>query len=243
MGFLDLGEVNGAGSLTVIETGIRPAITAEPIDDRRCRFVVDRPIYSGRWVFFAGPEQARGAPLAERLFVIDGVNSVLVAHDKVTVTRQPPQGLPVVGAAVRVVRALMGDRSSASGSWTGLGKRVGDAIREHLASGDPAVTDASTRRVPTPAELRSRVQRVLDDEVNPVIAGHGGGVSILDVRDNVLYLQMWGGCQGCGLADMTLKHGVEAAVRDAVPEIGEIFDLTDHKSGRKPYSGRPAFGG
>ena len=60
-------------------------------------------------------------------------------------------------------------------------------------------------------------------------------MTILDVKDNVLYLQMWGGCQGCGLADMTLKHGVEAAVREAVPEIGEIFDLTDHASGRNPY--------
>ena len=76
---------------------------------------------------------------------------------------------------------------------------------------------------------------MLDEQVNPVIAGHGGGVSILDVKDNVVYVQMWGGCQGCGLADMTLKNGVEAAVRDAVPEVGEIIDLTNHRAGKNPY--------
>jgi Fe-S cluster biogenesis protein NfuA len=210
-------------------------ITAEPIDGARCRFRVDQPLYPGRWAYFADAEQARGVPLVERLFALEGVLAVLLAHDKVTVTKTVPAGLPVVGAAVRVVRRLLGDRSPGVEHWPALGARIGEAIRDHLATGAPAVPDSCPVAVPGAAELRARVQRVLDDEVNPVIAGHGGGVTILDLKDNVLYLQMWGGCQGCGLADVTLKHGVEAAIRDAVPEIGEIFDLTDHKAGRNPY--------
>ena len=99
----------------------------------------------------------------------------------------------------------------------------------------PVVADPPPVHVPNESEPRERIQRVLDEQVNPVIAGHGGGVSILDVKDNVVYVQMWGGCQGCGLADMTLKNGVEAAVRDAVPEVGEIIDLTNHRAGRNPF--------
>lgn len=218
-----------------VSTVVDVTITAEPIDGRRCRFVVDRPLYPGRWAYFAGADAALDAPLAARLLAVAGVTSVLIAHDKVTVTRPAPSGLPIVGAAVRVVRALVGDRSAGAEQWPVLGRGIGAAIREHLATGEPAVGDQPHVPVPTEAELRGRVQRVIDEEVNPVIAGHGGGVTILDLKDNVVYLQMWGGCQGCGLADVTLKHGVEAAIRDAVPEIGEVFDLTDHASGSAPY--------
>jgi Fe-S cluster biogenesis protein NfuA len=116
-----------------------------------------------------------------------------------------------------------------------LSIRSRPAVRDHVASGAPAVGDPPLVHVPNEAALRERIQRVLDEQVNPVIAGHGGGVSILDIKDNVIYVQMWGGCQGCGLADTTLKNGVEAAVRDAVPEVGEIIDLTNHKAGINPY--------
>ena len=173
--------------------------------------------------------------MADRLFAIEGVIGVLIAHDKVTVTLEGQSGLPVLGTAIRTVRALIGGRSGDAANWTALARRIGSAIREHLASGEPAIGDPPPVYVPNEAELRERIQRVLDEQVNPVIAGHGGGVSILNIKDNVVYVQMWGGCQGCGLADMTLKNGVEAAVRDAVPEIGEIIDLTNHRAGKNPF--------
>jgi Fe-S cluster biogenesis protein NfuA len=210
------------------------AITAEPLDGRRCRFVVGRPVYPGRWAYFGGAEQVRHAPLADRLFAIEGVVGVLIAHDKVTVTLEGQSGIPVLGTAIRTVRALVGGRSADTASWTSPARRIGSAIREHIASGQPAVGDPPATTVPSEADLRARIQRVLDEQVNPVIAGHGGGVSILDVKDNVVYVLMWGGCQGCGLADMTLKNGVEAAVRDAVPEIGQIIDLTNHEANINP---------
>lgn len=218
-----------------VDLGREVRITAEPVDGRRCRFVVDRAIHDARWVYFRSAEEAKGAPLAEQLFTIEGVVGVLIAHDSVTIDRQEPRGLPIVGAAGRVVRRLLGDRSAGLEGWPALGKRVGERIRAQLATGEPAVPDPPPVIVPSPEVLRGRVQAVLDAEVNPVIAGHGGGVTILDLKDNVLYLQMWGGCQGCGLADMTLKNGVEAALRDSVPEIGKVIDLTDHASGQQPY--------
>jgi Fe/S biogenesis protein NfuA len=83
--------------------------------------------------------------------------------------------------------------------------------------------------------LAIRVQQVLDTVINPGIASHGGYIDLLDVRDQTAYIQMGGGCQGCGLADVTLKQGVEVAIRGAVPEIVAIVDTTDHASGTNPY--------
>jgi Fe-S cluster biogenesis protein NfuA len=220
---------------TAAADALKVTVTAEPLDRKRCRFVVAQAVYPGRWAYFATAEQARGAPLAERLFTIEGVTAVLIAHDKVTLTRREQPEVPVLGAALRVVRALVGDRSGIAATWSALAAQVGSAIRAHLSSGEPAVGDPPPVHVPSAAELRKRIQKALDEQVNPVIAGHGGSVSILDVKDNVVYVRMSGGCQGCGLADMTLKNGVEAALLDAVPEVGEIVDLTDHRSGKTPY--------
>jgi Fe/S biogenesis protein NfuA len=79
------------------------------------------------------------------------------------------------------------------------------------------------------------VQHVLNTQINPSVAGHGGVVRLIDVKDNVVFIQMGGGCQGCGMANVTLKQGVEVAIRAAVPEVGDILDTTDHAAGRNPF--------
>ena len=86
------------------------------------------------------------------------------------------------------------------------------------------------------------VQGVLDREINPAVAAHGGFVTLLDVKDDVVYIALGGGCQGCGMVDVTLKQGIEVMIREAVPEIREIVDTTDHAGGRNPYY-QPAKGG
>jgi len=83
--------------------------------------------------------------------------------------------------------------------------------------------------------LAARVQQVLDEHINPGIAMHGGYVILEDVRDGVAYVTMGGGCQGCGMARVTLKDGVEAQLLEAVPEVKEVVDLTDHSHGSTPY--------
>jgi Fe/S biogenesis protein NfuA len=84
--------------------------------------------------------------------------------------------------------------------------------------------------------LRSRIQEVLDEEVNPGIAMHGGFVLLLDIGDeNQAFVQLGGGCQGCGMADVTLKQGIETILRERVPELGDLIDTTDHASGANPY--------
>ena len=85
------------------------------------------------------------------------------------------------------------------------------------------------------AELKTRVQELIDTMINPAVAGHGGYVELIDVQDNRVYLQMGGGCQGCGAADVTLKSGIERLIKDELPEVTEVLDTTDHASGANPY--------
>lgn len=98
---------------------------------------------------------------------------------------------------------------------------------------NPNVSDPSSGA--PEGELAERVQQVLDEEINPSVARHGGQVSLVDIRDQVVYLRMGGGCQGCGLAGVTLTQGIRRALRDAVPEIEGVEDVTDHSAGDNPY--------
>jgi Fe/S biogenesis protein NfuA len=86
------------------------------------------------------------------------------------------------------------------------------------------------------------IQEVIDTKINPAIAGHGGYVTLLDVKDDIAYIAMGGGCQGCGMANVTLKQGIEVMIREAVPDIRDIIDTTDHAGGTNPYY-QPAKGG
>jgi Fe/S biogenesis protein NfuA len=88
----------------------------------------------------------------------------------------------------------------------------------------------------------SAVQEVIDAKINPGIASHGGFVMLLDVKDDIAYVALGGGCQGCGMANVTLKQGVEVMIREAVPEIRQVIDTTDHAGGTNPYY-QPAKGG
>ena len=84
-------------------------------------------------------------------------------------------------------------------------------------------------------EMKEKIQQLLDESINPAVAGHGGFVQLIDVKDNVVYIQMGGGCQGCGMADVTLKAGIERMIMEEVPEVTEVLDTTDHASGNNPY--------
>ena len=102
-----------------------------------------------------------------------------------------------------------------------------------------AVSDESVRSDGERGEdsqIRAKIQDLLDTAINPAVAGHGGVVSLVDVRDKMVYLQMGGGCQGCGMADVTLKQGIETMIREELPEVADIIDVTDHAAGETPYS-------
>lgn len=85
------------------------------------------------------------------------------------------------------------------------------------------------------SDAEMRIQTLFDTSINPSIASHGGFVDLLGVEDSTAYVRLGGGCQGCGLADVTLKQGIATAVIETVPEIDEVVDSTDHDAGTNPY--------
>ena len=83
--------------------------------------------------------------------------------------------------------------------------------------------------------LAVRVQAVLDDRVNPGLAAHGGVVSLVSIEETRVVWSFGGGCQGCGMADLTMKEGVSTQLKQQIPEISEVVDATDHAAGENPY--------
>src|SRR2546422_1721403 len=192
-------------------------ITAEPIDNGRCKFLVSEPLHAGGVRRFASPDEARGSPLAEAIFAISGadVSEVIVSGNLVTVVKRSPPAWPVGG------------------------KAVGQAIRAALTGARPA--RASKPAAPAQAgsataddALYERVADLFESQVNPMVARHGGRVELIDVQDAVVMVRMAGGCQGCGMADVTLRQGIEAMLQQSVPEVKGIVDITDHAAGSNP---------
>lgn len=83
--------------------------------------------------------------------------------------------------------------------------------------------------------LAQRVQKVIDERITPAVAGHGGWVELVGVEGDAAIIQFGGGCQGCGMSQVTLKEGIETAILQEVPEIKRVLDDTDHDSGSNPY--------
>jgi Fe-S cluster biogenesis protein NfuA len=188
-------------------------ITAEPVDQERCKFLVDRPLYQGVRRF-ASRADAQGSPLAEALYAIPGVREIIVSANLVTVVKDSPE------------------------PWQIVGKAVGAAIRQAVAAGSPAVADkapATGAARQSDDELYERVNDLFEQQVNPMVARHGGRVELIDVQDAIVLLRMGGGCQGCGMASVTLRQGIEGILTEHIPEVKGIVDITDHASGDNPY--------
>ncbi len=79
------------------------------------------------------------------------------------------------------------------------------------------------------------IRDILDTQINPSVAEHGGHIALIDVQPDTVYIRLEGGCQGCGMADVTLKNGIETAIKQAVPAITSVLDVTDHADGDNPY--------
>jgi Fe-S cluster biogenesis protein NfuA len=84
-------------------------------------------------------------------------------------------------------------------------------------------------------EMMERVQTVIEDLINPALAMHGGLVELVGVEDGVVSMRMSGGCQGCGAAQLTMAQGIEMLLRDEIPEVSKVVDVTDHAAGENPF--------
>ena len=83
--------------------------------------------------------------------------------------------------------------------------------------------------------MRQKIQRVIDEKINPMVAQHGGRIELVDYANKTAFIRMTGGCQGCSSSKLTLQQGVERELFAAIPRIRQVIDVTDHESGVNPY--------
>lgn len=88
---------------------------------------------------------------------------------------------------------------------------------------------------PSKDPLFARVRQFIEEQINPGVQTHGGHVTLLEVSDGIAYVELGGGCQGCGMVDVTLKQGIERMLKEQIPEIESVYDRTDHAAGGNPY--------
>lgn len=196
-----------------MEPSDKISVTAQihPANPRVCLFIVGRPLFPGDSFNCASAEMAKGSPLLEALFGLQGVIQAWVMDDKLTVEKDSEE------------------------DWAVFGKRVAKVAREALKSGASPLVAPHRNRSGLEEHIRSRARAVLESEVNPSLAAHGGRVDVTDVKGTSVYVVMSGGCQGCGSAAVTMRQGVERALLSQVPEISDVVDATDHAAGVTPY--------
>ena len=141
-----------------------------------------------------------------------------------------------VDAGGFVVVVDPGSAETLEGATVDFATRVNESGFEIIPASAPLPT-ASLSTVPKGA-LADKVQLILDEQVNPSIASHGGQINLVEVKGTEVFMEMTGGCQGCAASRMTLRQGVERMIREHVPEVTEIHDVTDHDAGENPYFSR-----
>ena len=167
------------------------------------KWVVGRPVVDGAASahFDAEPPSAV-SPLAARLFAIEGVTGVFLASNFVTVTKRPEV------------------------EWTDLAQPVVDAIKTCLGDGGEALGPAfRPEAAEAQGDVVDRIRRILDEEVRPAVAMDGGDIVFSAFRDGIVELYLHGSCSGCPSSTATLKLGIEARLREAVPEVQGVIAL------------------
>ncbi|HUO46786.1 MAG TPA: NifU family protein [Acidimicrobiia bacterium] len=126
------------------------------------------------------------------------------------------------------------DRSSLAGSSLNLNDE-GLAMDNPNRPAAPASPAMQAPQGDLGGPLADQIQQVLEEAINPSIASHGGRAELVSVDGSTAYLKLAGGCQGCGMAQVTLKQGIERILLEAIPEVTEVVDVTDHAAGSDPY--------
>lgn len=191
-------------------------VIAKPLDDTRCTLLVSRPVRQAGVRRYSSPEEAGDAPVAQAVLGVPWVAEVVIAGDELTVTKG--EGSP---------------------PWSELAAQLRYAVRTAMEQGEalPAAADGGPEEDDAIYRVAHEICRT---QINPWVAQHGGKVELIDVQEGTVVLRMSGGCQGCGMAWVTLRQGVETALRRAIPALRGVQDVTDHAAGTAPFfrSGR-----
>jgi Fe-S cluster biogenesis protein NfuA len=196
------------------DTNTEIQISAEPQTiPTNCLYKVDRMLFPGMHYTEDADFAKEWMPLAAAIMkAVEGVKGVRVGGQEVLVTM-----------------------ATTPTDWRDSAKATGACIREFVAADGVAVKEGAGDHMEGTDLYRHQAQAIIENELNPNLASHGGWVEIQASDGTELYLSMNGGCQGCGSAAMTMRQGVETSIKNAVPEITAVHDATDHAAGTNPY--------
>jgi Fe-S cluster biogenesis protein NfuA len=183
-------------------------------DPMACTFHVDQPILEEGWsVAFERGGETHGSALPDALFAVEGISAVRITGSSIVLTRDVEQ------------------------PWQELAAHAVPAIRDAYSAEAPLVAEEALAEIKDAPldEIGPMIQRLLDQHINPSLASHGGFARLVKVEDRDVYLEMGGGCQGCAASRLTLRNGIETAIRRVVPQVREVIDVTDHEAGANPY--------
>lgn len=169
------------------------------------KFVVNRPLLDRGTANFPQADSAGKAPLAREVFAVPGIHAVMLGPNFVTITK------------------------ASTGDWDVIAEQVPAAIERVLASGTPIVEAEwlAAQRTPAPggSEVERKIVEVLESEIRPAVAMDGGDITFGRFENGIVYLQLQGSCSACPSAAATLKLGVEARLKERVPEVQEVVAL------------------
>lgn len=163
--------------------------------------------------------------LVKELFKVDGVSEVFVNNKMITISK-----------------------GESSRSWGELGKEIGSVIRSTMEGEGPLFQETTPEtatppnRRPHPSHLKEEEQKMWDqlafyfeNDINPALASHNGSIELVDLKNKKAFVVMQGGCQGCAKSTETLKNGVEQFLKEKIPELESLEDMTNHLAGENPY--------
>lgn len=170
---------------------------------------------SGREKTYCDSTEALQSPIASKIFGFPWTASVRVGGDFVEITKQDWV------------------------EWEILEEPLLGLLTEHFSTAGDGIEENPEFKAPQATNLDSpegqSIQKLIEDQVNPALAAHGGFVVLHGLDNNKVYLEMGGGCQGCAMSYQTMKDGIEGAIKEVVPTITEVIDVTNHAAGDNPF--------
>ena len=194
------------------EVKIRGEFTPDPMV---CNFTVNREVLTDdSTVVFRDAAAAKGSRLVEPMFALEGVAEISIKGSTLSVTK------------------------NSEDPWPKLATQLIPVLKTVFAEEGPLIdpkTLVAMSEMPPEGVVSEIIAELLERQINPGLQSHGGFVKLQKVEDRDVYIEMGGGCQGCAASQQTMKHGIERAIRQAVPQVREVVDVTDHEAGDNPY--------
>ena len=201
------------------------------------KFELSVPI-SVREQTYMDSTQARVSPVASKIFGFPWAGSVTVGTHWVTVTKQDWVDWEVLEQPLKtILEEHFSDRKGDIEENPEINQKAGDGKpSESFSNGeDSKIPQHNGETFGLNSPDAKSIQKLMEEEINPALASHGGYVTLHSVKGDQAFIEMGGGCQGCAMSYMTLKEGIEQAIKEAVPGIKQVVDVTDHSVGENPY--------